>query len=370
MLNTLIDPPPASAPRVLETAPLFVHTLWRTGGTYVWNKLRRGAFWAYHEPFHELLLTARPDQLEAQFQDNFSGRLRHPETERQYFHEFPAAPTGGVPFFAKSFSYDDYWLPETHAHPALRHYLQHLLSHAADQGRRPAAKFCRSALRLGWLRQNFPAAHWGLLRAPRAQWESYLSFAGKYFTTATLLVAGKTAHAPVMQPLQAALPVPRLDAETVAEELQAYAHLLPHFELDQQYFVFYYLWLAFLMETAAATDLILDLDLIQADAGARQALEARCAEVFAAPLDFADIHLPAYSQLSQPAEELQRVEAAVLACFSRELGDSYRARLTRFDPAAAPLSSAYRRLIDSVLAGRPLPAPPAFSFPAGPRPVD
>ncbi len=72
-------------------APIFIHSLFRTGSTYLFHVFRRcvGHYWCYQEPLHEVIRYAAtaPEHL-LQLNAESGSRLRHPVLERPYFWEF------------------------------------------------------------------------------------------------------------------------------------------------------------------------------------------------------------------------------------------------------------------------------------------
>ena len=93
--------------------PVFIHSLFRTGSTWLWQKLRdQPGVHAYYEPLHHILLTLTASQREGfVYDDAATGRMRHPSLSRPHFDEYGGlleSSSQGLPLFRKAFCYDEY----------------------------------------------------------------------------------------------------------------------------------------------------------------------------------------------------------------------------------------------------------------------
>lgn len=159
---------PKTAP---ATSPIFLHSLFRSGSTYLFNKFRyTDKFYCYQEPCNEALidLDTHPDGF-LKPPDYDSHMLRHPTLAAPYFYEYYCIRDRLKGLFRKSFSYEEYFtgprLPG-----AQRKYFSTLIEAAP---KRPLLQFCRSAGRMEALKQEFGGVHTHLWREPRGQWWSY-----------------------------------------------------------------------------------------------------------------------------------------------------------------------------------------------------
>ena len=175
---------------------VFVHSLFRTGSTYIWNKFRRdGAFHCYYEPFHQELAFLGSEYSGRWNSDpELAGAVGHPLLNREYMHEYRhllKSGKPGVPHFRKSFSFDDFCRRD--GHPAQKKYIDFLL--AGCGGKIPLLQFNRSALRIAWFKKYYPSAlHVYQYRNPRLQFDSFLSLEKNrgldIFLLSDLLTAG------------------------------------------------------------------------------------------------------------------------------------------------------------------------------------
>lgn len=271
---------------------LFIHALWRTGSTYLWNKYRAqvGRI-AYFEPFHEALLDAREATLSDQFVET-NLRLRHPDLKAHYFAEFPFQPEGGVAHFRKELSYDRYILDEEEAAPETAAYLTHLLTHARSCGKIPIFQCNRTAFRTAWMRRRFGGRHLYILRDPIDQFASYLDLAGNpYFLAGTMLVAGKAQQHPLFQPLAEVVTLPRIDRPSVAEEMDLYHRIALQMPVLDVLTVHFYLWLVGFLYNLKHADFVIDMNLTGESADHRKTVEAKLGGV-GFPVSLRDCQLP------------------------------------------------------------------------------
>lgn len=162
-------------------SPVFVHSLFRSGSTYLFDKFRRtGQFTCFQEPCNEALidLDTRPESFLKQ-PDFDNQMLRHPTLEAPYFHEFYQIREHLKGLYKKSFSYDEFFTGSRLSREQ-EQFFGTLIYAAPD---RPLLQFCRSAGRVGALKNRFGGCHVHLWREPRGQWWSYKI--SSYFDAAT-----------------------------------------------------------------------------------------------------------------------------------------------------------------------------------------
>lgn len=152
--------------------PVFVHSAWRAGSTYFWNKFRSSpGYLAYYEPFHESLESLTVPVIEKATATSWPGR--HPVLDAPYYKEYGPLlePGGGVKAFQWTFPYLNYFLNDE---PLLdqQAYLSNLSHHATAEGLRPVFGFCRSIGRMPWFARFIPGVHIALTRDPLGLWRS------------------------------------------------------------------------------------------------------------------------------------------------------------------------------------------------------
>ena len=165
-----------------ERQPVFLHTGWRSAGTWLWSRFRSlPEVMGYYEPLHPLLAT-RPRMLMGACTENWPSG--HPSMEAPYFQEFLPlmqrhwlrlrrwGRREGVRHYDRVFEIDRFNAVPADAQ-ALDRYVCHLLAHAQRHQRIPVLKFCRSMGRMAWMMQRHPSAvHVAVLRQPLDQYAS------------------------------------------------------------------------------------------------------------------------------------------------------------------------------------------------------
>ena len=174
---------------------MFLHTGWRSGGTWLWSRCRaQPGVHAFYEPLHEAMGRLRRADI-PKIRPN-SWRSRHGETE-PYFAEYGELipPRGaGVPHYERRFAFDGFFLDAEQQDTALEAYVRYLLASAG--GQHAVLKFCRSLGRVAWFEQRFPEClHAVVLRRPLAQWRSgqrlLVQERNRYFAVAPMLVLAR-----------------------------------------------------------------------------------------------------------------------------------------------------------------------------------
>lgn len=174
---------------------VFLHTGWRSGGTWLWQKLREHPGHAgFYEPLHEFLPGMGRRALgEISPQ---SWKSRHGASTSPYFTEYAPLLHGtgkGVQFALPRFAFSRFFLgPQAQDEP-LAAYIGHLVAQARAQGLNPVFKCTRTQGRLPWFRAQFPQLrHAALIRQPwtqfRSAWRCFAQDGNKYFLAAPFLV--------------------------------------------------------------------------------------------------------------------------------------------------------------------------------------
>lgn len=181
---------------------LFIHSSFRTGSTWFFEKLRRlPTALSYYEIFHERLNTI--DLIELNRFGAASWDSNHPAGE-PYFKEF--APLlrsgGGVRRFRREFSY-----ARMTPGPAGRgeiseaetRYIESLVEHARKENKIPVLTGCRTLARAPALKARFGGFHIVLQRPLRDQWNSYVRLHDQgsfYFLNSVIEILANANHDP------------------------------------------------------------------------------------------------------------------------------------------------------------------------------
>ncbi len=259
---------------------IFVHSLFRSGSTYLFQVFRRSpaGYWCYQEPLHELATRKEKDLLLAQDSDRLAHWLRHPQLERPYFSELVDAFAGWKDLdFTKS-CYQRYFQPDD---PDLVAYFSALLSAARG---RPFIQECRTCHRIGLLKKALGGVHVYLCRNPWDQWWSYK--ADDYFGAGNLMIlAGDNPPLP-FERLRGRLDLRCPSGGSLFDRF-ARCHEI-RLSPENSYRLFFLLWCFAWREAAAQADLFLNIDRMAADGEYRAAVRMQLEDRGVAGLDFED----------------------------------------------------------------------------------
>lgn len=293
--------------------PVFLHSTWRTGSTYLWAKFRaRADTCCYFEPLNEHLADATPA-----FVDAFEPwpYANHPALDAPYLEEFrPLLQSGGgVPGFPAHLSYGHYRLDAAMPQPDLAAYFDSLDRHARERGKTPVFGCVRTGLRVGWFKRHIAGAHIVIRRDPRRQFISCLAQAVKgnrYFLERGLVILGANRDDPAFAPLLSLVDLPASwgppDQRDALNARQAWTA-----PWDTLYAVTYALH-RLAERSYAAADLLIDIDRLSEDPGAIPRAERDLQELTGAAISLADCAIERYDRhLATSAAAFAAIEAHV-----------------------------------------------------------
>lgn len=321
-----------------------MQTMWRSCGTYLWNKFRSDArFCAYDEPLHEKLLCATQESFQAEKNEGVEARLRHPSMDRHYFAEHPFLAGGGVPFFYKRFSFEHYYLRAEEHDPELQQYLSNLIFCARERGQRPVAKFCRAGLRTAWMAKFLSPTVIYLLRDPEAMFRSYWSFGGteSYFLFAVALIVSKNREHPLFTEAADVFKIPFVERSSVQEELTEIYCLTRKFDAQQWRDLFLLFWALHLKHNAVHCDILLDMDLLATEKRYCKQTEKAVNRLLQTELSLADARLSTIAEA--PGKVLSPLGITLARNALRNLPE--KADLSR----SSNISEGSRRTLEAVL---------------------
>jgi len=285
-LNTAIFPNAAldmhASPAVQASQAVFLHTGWRSGGTWIWSRCRSYAHvHGYYEPLHEHAARFRRRDVETMRPGSWQSN--HSETA-PYFEEFRdlIPPRGrGVALYQPRFAFDGFFrAPDDPADPALESYLGSLMAGPLAEGRLPVLKFCRSMGRVGWFERRFPdALHAVVLRNPVAQYQSgqYLlqEQRNRYFALAPMLVLARNVRHPAVREAALALGVsiPTLYSDHMDYAVEICWLHVRRVSAAERYRGFLAFWTLCAVAALDSEALVIDLDAIATDLQHRRDVE-------------------------------------------------------------------------------------------------
>lgn len=325
----------------MSKSPIFIHSLFRAGSTYLFMVFRRSAehYWCYQEPLHELAFLSRDDVKLLQVEHGVSkiALLRHPHIGKNYFQELYDVWPAWQNTIAECSIYANYFVPPEAdiGIPYWRSLIQ------ASKGR-PVFQECRTPGRIGAIKAAIGGFHIYLWRNPWDQWWSYK--VAPYFDTANqLIVRAPHAPEPVIR-LRQALGMEDDAPAGVAAALE-YFGARPQ-NSEKSYLVFYMLWCLGLREGMRHADVMLNIDRLSDSSAYRDETLDALREAGVSGLDLSDCHVPQGQYLKEDRRFFEALEERVHnwlreGGWAHEELQALQAMRQRFEPLAwdAPAAS-------------------------------
>ncbi|MGD2090142.1 MAG: glycosyltransferase [Candidatus Aminicenantes bacterium] len=314
--------------------PIFIHSLFRTGSTYIWNKFRQNdKYYCYYEPFHQALGELTAANIDTLMTRDFES-VNHPPLARYYLYEYkPLLQDGhpGLPYFKKSFSFDEFCYKEG-ANPDLKKYIDYLIAGAGEKI--PVFQFNRSSLRIQWFKKYYPESlNIYLLRSPGDQWLSYFEVMRKakekIFFVMDIVTASVNAGAGDFQQLSTHIPLIEFNHECFAEELKIYRLIEPYYSLQEKYTIFYYTWLKSLIENVLNADVVLNINRLSQDMPYRKKFENLIFKYSGTMIDYQDAKIREYDHSPISRDIMAAVETNVQPVIFCSLPKSQKKQLIK-----------------------------------------
>jgi hypothetical protein len=375
-VNTAIFPAPAvldrqapalevvnlpASPEAAAGQAVFLHTGWRSGGTWIWSRCRASTkVCGYYEPLHEQAARFRRHDVASMRPGSWQSN--HSETA-PYFEEYrdliPARGRGVAQYQAR-FAFDGFFrAPGDPGDAALEAYVGSLMTRALAEGQLPVMKFCRSMGRVGWFAQRFPnALHAVVLRDPLAQFQSGQHLLhqqrNRYFSLAPMLVLARNAHHPAVREAALALGVgiPTLYSDDIDYAVEACWLHVRRVSAAEQYRGFLVFWTLCATSALESEALVIDADGIRTDPEHRRAIEAALQGRIGEPISLMPRLHKAASDSPPPGWQEAHAAAASLARTRRDrlsperldviiekLGSEAAGELPRWSPPHLPAAA-------------------------------
>lgn len=268
--------------------PVFIHSLWRDGSTYLFSVFRRSkaGYYCYQEPVHEIALLSKenPENL-LQFTGEKMDALRHPSLKQSYFFELYQLAEFWREVITKPIIYDEYFGGAANGNEGLIKYLKTLITHAKG---RPVIQECRTSCRISVLKQSLQGTHIYLWRNPWDQWWSYKCT--DYFDITSQLILNAPNHPDVIDRLRREIDFEEFHDEDISKE---FAHFnLNRLTAENSYFIFYLIWCLGLFEGMDNADLMLNIDTLSTQPNYREEVKNQLLQWGITDLDFTDCQVP------------------------------------------------------------------------------
>lgn len=293
---------------MFQEAPVFIHSLFRSGSTYLFNRFRHSphGYWCYQEPLNEFLLAAAdaPEKL-LEPQDANVRHLRHPQLDKPYFYEFYALAQQIGQAFRPEFSYEDYFSDTVTSAESLCRYLGILIE--GSRGR-PVFQECRSCGRVELIRRCIGGRHIFLWRNPWDQWWSYK--VDSHFEICNLQILASPSAPPAFVELRKLLGFAPINSEVVnlvAERLDAAG----------SYMLFFALWCHAMLVARKACDLEINIDSLSRSEEYQTRIMQRLRGQRIEDMDLSDCSIPISIYGSEDRSFFHEQEALVIELFSR-----------------------------------------------------
>lgn len=288
----------------MNRPPIFIHSLFRAGSTYLFNVFRRSpaGYWCYQEPLHEIAVFHRnePARLLEGFGERETVLNRHPPIGKPYFQELHDTWPAWKDALTESAVYSAYFAP-----PGMDIGIDYWRALIEAARGRPVFQECRTASRIAAIKDRLGGCHIYLWRNPWDQWWSHK--ATPYFDIANqLIVNAVQAPGPVVALRRA------IDFE--ASDDQDIAHAFSYFEsrplpATKSYLLFYLLWCLALRHGTEHAHHAINIDRLTESSAYRAEVRDGLARSGIGGLDFTDcrvfqgVHTKRCEGFFRPLEE-------------------------------------------------------------------
>ena len=296
---------------------VFLHSGWRTGSTYVWNKFRRlRSCLAFYEPFNDLLGSMTP--VGVLMTSRHDTALRHSDLDLPYFHEYlPLLGQKGLPLFRDEFVCRDYFVADEKL-PEQLQYLESLLALADKARKTPVLGCVRSLGRVGWFKRELKGANIVLIRSPFSQWVSGQKLAAdggyRFFDPVHFLILSQARGSEPAIEHARHHRIPRYETLTSNAGRLMLADTVAIAPPAVRFGVFASVYFLSMMAALPHADLVVDVDRLTSDAGYRADRSAEIRRLTGCDLDFSDARTPRYEADAAPpevADALKSISGAI-----------------------------------------------------------
>lgn len=294
---------------------IFLHSMFRTGSTYMFNKFRSSEkFTTYYEPLHHDLIKLKKDSLDIwKYNKKATKVMNHPELEKPHFYEFQAAFNCGdeqLPFYDVDFAYKEFFSVEKEK--KLKNYIDNIIN-VTDEKKIPLFQFNRTSLRINWFRNNYPSSlNLFLLRNPRDQFESYIQrgkIGKNIFLAINLYIAllDKKASIEVLKKQK------RFEvSNNITKDLVECMKLTKNYSIKEHYRIFFYIWTLSYFHAEKYTDFIIDMDRINNDGEYLEKIKEKLEIYSQEKLDFKDYKIKNNDFLFMEYKKIIKIEENVM----------------------------------------------------------
>lgn len=287
-----------------HASPIFIHSLFRAGSTYLFNVFRRSdsGYWCYQEPLNERLINkaSKPGGLLVGV-EGADKILRHPKLEKPHSFEFHVVADEIVRYFHEEFSYDQYFARGKDDFTDVTAYFTALRNGA--QGR-AVFQCCRTAGRVLGLKTEFAGVHIFLWRNPWDQWWSYKR--DHYFDSRNLFISGAKELPNFLRVLKEELEIPEFHNIQPAIKHAYFTNRM----LDSigSYKLFYGIWCHAMLEAKPHCECSISIDRLSTSNTYRDEISEKLQRLGVDGLNFTDCAVPIASYGESDGDFFLKVE--------------------------------------------------------------
>ncbi len=315
---------------------IMIHSLFRAGSTYFFNKFRQNHnFWCYYEPLHHDIAKLKPDALEIwKFDETSTSNMNHPSLDKPHFYEYKAVFDEkhiGIPYFDDVISYNEF--TKVRSVETTYKYINNLIV-KSPKDTIPILQFNRTGMRLQWFKKEFnEAMHLFLLRNPRDQFESYLGrgpLNKNWFLAINLFIYLINKNDFKKISLNSKIYQLDLTSDDVIQNLTTCLDELSSISIELHYEIFLHMWLLSYIAADHHTDLIIDMDKMnESNEYKNEVIQLLKKYDPRATLNFDDFRIKHYSKFSISLSQYQSVEKKVIELYSDQISDELKERIEK-----------------------------------------
>lgn len=318
--------------------PFFIHSLHRSGSTYLFNALRRVTldgkprYTCFQEPIHELAFYARhnPDVLLTIKGSGSFQQLRHPQLEKPYFQELYDIHSAWKDVISPEIIYSGYF--GAAAGGATLAYLRSIIEAAPS---RPIIQECRTPLRIAFLKEQLGGSHVFLWRNPWDQWWSLK--ATDYFDTAHQLILNAPAPPRVISALRDYIGFESCEGLSINDQFLFYGLRRP--SAESSYLTYFTLYMLSMLEAGRVADFSINIDQLSSSSDYREKILEKFEAHRIQGMDFSDCHVAQAPYDKRDASFFEPLERRVVQWLKEEGHETEKiAHVQRLREENAPLS--------------------------------
>lgn len=296
--------------------PIFIHSWFRSGSTYIWTKFRSvKGLYCYYEPLHEKIARLDDRAFENSPSVDMFKKLRHPSQENDYFFEYKNIEKLD---FKSKISYDKYLLNEFDDELDLKQHLNCLIDHANSKKSRAVLSFCRSQLRVNWMRHNFDAIHIASIRNPLDQWKSFNI--DRYFIDKIFRITHSLHRAipELFRPIRKLYDFLILIDDKVPSQIKSYP--IQSFSHEDVFSAFLIIWVMSTWQSFGVSDYTIDIDDMSVNKKSQTRLSTYLNSL-GLEISFDDCNIPRDNLLNSNQEKLESFLLAIVSEWSKRTKD-------------------------------------------------